>query len=371
MKKNVLKKILLSLMALVLVFSFTACGNEEKGKTEEKPAKEVEAEKDGENKDMENKEGEEASNEEADAPKELEKMSIVLDWYPNAIHCFLYNAIEKGYFADEGIELEILFPANPNDGISMPAAGKADFGVYYMKDVIKSRGDNDVPVKSIGAILQKPVNVVVSLKEKNIKSPKDLKDKKVGYCGSDLSKQIIQEVMKHENTDSSGVEFIDVGFDLMNAMTTGQVDATIDCLENHEVPFMEKQGLELNYFNPNKFGIPDTYEMILISGDKTLEEKPEKVAGFLRACKKGFDDMKNDKKGSLDILFKNQNEENFPLDRDVEEQSLDILLSRMDLDGVEFLTQEDSVWQENIDWMKELGFLENDIKPADLIYKAE
>ena len=61
----------------------------------------------------------------------LEDFNIVLDWYPNAIHSFLYVAQEKGYFADEGLNLVINFPANTNDGISMPAAGKADIGIYY------------------------------------------------------------------------------------------------------------------------------------------------------------------------------------------------------------------------------------------------
>ena len=68
----------------------------------------------------------------------LEDFNIVLDWYPNAIHSFLYVAQEKGYFADEGLNLVINFPANTNDGISMPAAGKADIGIYYLQDAIQT-----------------------------------------------------------------------------------------------------------------------------------------------------------------------------------------------------------------------------------------
>ena len=71
----------------------------------------------------------------------LEDFNIVLDWYPNAIHSFLYVAQEKGYFADEGLNLVINFPANTNDGISMPAAGKADIGIYYLQDADGSGGE--------------------------------------------------------------------------------------------------------------------------------------------------------------------------------------------------------------------------------------
>lgn len=67
---------------------------------------------------------------------QLEDFTLVLDWYPNAIHGFLYDAIEKGYFAEEGLNLVIQFPSNTNDGISLPAAKKADAGMYYLQDAI-------------------------------------------------------------------------------------------------------------------------------------------------------------------------------------------------------------------------------------------
>lgn len=80
----------------------------------------------------------------------LEDFNIVLDWYPNAIHSFLYVAQEKGYFADEGLNLVINFPANTNDGISMPAAGKADIGIYYLQDAIQTAVEENVPIVSVG-----------------------------------------------------------------------------------------------------------------------------------------------------------------------------------------------------------------------------
>lgn len=334
-------KIMTSLLLIVaLAFSLTACSQDKAGAPD------------------------------ANKKSEPEEMSIVLDWYPNAIHAFLYNAIEKGYFADEGIELKILFPANPNDGISMPAAGKADFGIYYMSDMIKARGDENVPIKSVGAIVQDTLNIVLSIDDKNIKRPKDFEGKTIGYSGMVLSMSMIEEMMRHDGADPSKVKFIDVGFDLLNSMTTGQVDATIGCMKNHEIPVLEKEGFKVDVMELYDYGIPNSYEMLILASDKTLETRKEKVDGFLRAIKKGFADMKNDKKGSLDILFKHQNAENFPLDRSVEEKSYDMLLSSMEKSGIKFLEQDAKMWQDYIDWMKKLGFLENDLKADDLIYKA-
>ena len=104
---------------------------------------------------------------------DLKEVDVVLDWYPNALHSFLYVAIEKGYYEEEGLSVNIRFPSNANDAISMVAAGQADIGLYYQQDVIQARAEQNVPVKSIGAVVQGPLNIVLSLKEENITKPED------------------------------------------------------------------------------------------------------------------------------------------------------------------------------------------------------
>ena len=63
--------------------------------------------------------------------KDLREVNVVLDWYPNAIHTFLYTAIERGYFAEEGLDVKIHFPANDNDALALVAAGKAEIGRQF------------------------------------------------------------------------------------------------------------------------------------------------------------------------------------------------------------------------------------------------
>ena len=69
---------------------------------------------------------------------ELRELTVVLDWYPNALHAFLYQAEQAGYFAEEGLTVNIQSPAGVNDAMSMVAAGKADIGLYYQQDVIQA-----------------------------------------------------------------------------------------------------------------------------------------------------------------------------------------------------------------------------------------
>ena len=289
--------------------------------------------------------------------QELRELTVVLDWYPNALHAFLYQAEQAGYFAEEGLTVNIQSPAGVNDAMSMVAAGKADIGLYYQQDVIQARVEQDVPVKSIAAVVQAPLNIILSLKEKDITEPADLAGKTVGYAGTELSEALVHSIMQQSGQDPSSVELIDVGFDLMSSMVTGNVDATIGCLVNHEVPQMEKEGFEVNYFFPDDFGVPQYYEGIFLTNDDMIENEPDVLAGFLRGCQKGFEDFKTDTDAVLQVLLDNQDESNFPLDPDVEKQSCQTLLPLMETADAAFLSQSEACWQENIDWMYDEGLI--------------
>ena len=289
--------------------------------------------------------------------QELRELTVVLDWYPNALHAFLYQAEQAGYFAEEGLTVNIQSPAGVNDAMSMVAAGKADIGLYYQQDVIQARVEQDVPVKSIAAVVQAPLNIILSLKEKDITEPADLAGKTVGYAGTELSEALVHSIMQQSGQDPSSVELIDVGFDLMSSMVTGNVDATIGCLVNHEVPQMEKEGFEVNYFFPDDFGVPQYYEGIFLANDDMIENESDVLAGFLRGCQQGFEGFKTDTDAVLQVLLDNQDESNFPLDPDVEKQSCQTLLPLMETADAAFLSQSEACWQQNIDWMYDEGLI--------------
>ena len=295
------------------------------------------------------------------ADESLRELDVVLDWYPNALHAFMYVAIEKGYYAEEGLQVNIRFPSNANDAISLVAAGRADVGLYYQQDVIQARANQAVPVKSIAAVVQGPLNIVLSLSEKGIASPADLVGKTIGYAGTELSEALIRSIMEAAGADYSDVTMIDVGFDLMSSMTTGNVDATIGCLVNHEVPQMEEEGFSVNWFDLDDYGVPTYYEGVFLANDKMIEAEPEVLAAFLRASAKGFADMKADPEEALSILLANQSAENFPLSETVERKSMEVLLPLMETDDAAFLSQSDACWQENIDWMRAQGLIDGEI----------
>lgn len=298
--------------------------------------------------------------------KELKKFTVVLDWYPNSVHSFIYDAIEKGYYEDEGLDIDIQFPSDTSDALSMTAAGKADIGIYYTQYVIEAVANQDIPIKSVGAVVQEPLAVITSLGDKNIKSPEDLIGKKIGATGSELNELYIKTMIENVGGEEKDVDIVNVGFDLMSAMTSDRVDATIGCMVNHEIPQLEKEGYEVNYFDPTDYGVPDNYELVFVAGDKEISEKSDELKGFLRASQKGYEDMKNDPDAALDLMLNKQSKDNFPLDKDVEKKSLDILIPAMEHDDAPFLSQSDDMWQKNIDWLDEENFTDKKVKVDDV-----
>ena len=311
------------------------------------------------------------TNESEDTAEDLKELDVVLDWYPNALHAFLYVAIDKGYYEEEGLKVNIRFPSNANDAISLVAAGQADIGLYYQQDVILARAGQNVPVKSIGAVVQGPLNIVLSLEEKNITKPEDLVGKTIGYAGTELSEALVRSIMEYAGADYSDVTMVDVGFDLMSSMTTGNVDATIGCLVNHEVPQMEEEGFQVNWFDLDDYGVPTYYEGIFLANDEMIANDSDTLAAFLRASARGFADMKADPEAALATLLANQNEENFPLSETVERKSMETLLPMMETAEATYRSQSDACWQENIDWMLSQGLIEKAVSLDDVRVNLE
>ncbi|MRG88090.1 ABC transporter substrate-binding protein [Salinibacillus xinjiangensis] len=327
-----MKKMYLFLMAIALIFVMTAC----------------------------------SENEEAGESDELTEIDVMLDWYPNAVHSFLYVAQEKGYFEDEGIKVNIQYPANATDPLTLAAAGKVTLGFYYQPDVVMARANENVPVKAVGSIVRSPLNHAVVLENSDIQSPKDLEGKNVGYPGIPLNEALIQTMVASDGGDPEKVDLVDVGFELGSSLVTEQVDAVIGAFVNHEVPVLKHEGHNTRYFNPVDYGVPEYHELIAVTSDQTWEENEEEIKAFWRAATKGYEFMAENQDEALKILLDNQEEENFPLVEEVEAESMEILLPKMESENG-FGSQDKDSWQETIDWLSEVGLIEEKPSVEDIV----
>lgn len=297
--------------------------------------------------------------------KELVEIDIMLDWYPNAVHSYLYAAIENGYFEEEGLDLKIQFPANPTDPINLAAAGRVTLGITYQPDVVIARANQDVPVKAISAIVRSPLNHIVFDVDSDIQSPKDLQGKTVGFPGIPLNEPLIKTMVSYDGGDPSQVSMVDVGFELGSSIMTGRVDAVIGAYINHEVPMLRYKDFETRYFNPVDYGVPSFYELVIVTNDSNWEEREEDIRAFWRAATRGYEFMKNNPEAALDILLSNQDKANFPLIEEVELQSLEILLPKME-STAGFGSQDLASWQETVDWMLQYDLIDKEPSMDDI-----
>ncbi|GAA0318260.1 ABC transporter substrate-binding protein [Oceanobacillus oncorhynchi subsp. oncorhynchi] len=302
--------------------------------------------------------------------KETNTVSIMLDWYPNAVHSYLYVAEEKGYFEEEGIDVDIQFPANPTDPLSLAASGNVTMGLYYQPDVIAARANENIPVKSVAAIVREPLNHIVYRSDAPVNSPKDLEGKQVGYPGIPVNEAIVQTIVEHDGGDYEKVDMLNVEFELGSSLISEQVDAVSGMYVNHEVPVLRSEGYDIDFINPVDYGVPHFYEIVAVTSDETWEEEQENIEAFWRAARKGYDFMIENEEEALQILLDHQDEGKFPLEKEIEAESLSILLPKMESEQG-FGSQEKASWEETAKWLKEYGVIKEIPNIDDIFVNIE
>jgi putative hydroxymethylpyrimidine transport system substrate-binding protein len=290
----------------------------------------------------------------------LTKISVVLDWYPWANHTGLYYAQSKGYFKAEGLDVTIRPPGDSADIIKLVAAGTDHFGISYQTEVISARAAA-VPVKSVAALVQHPLNTIMTLKSANITRPKQLEGKKVGMSGVPSDEPLLRTMMEADGGDYNKIEKVTVGFELMPALLGNKVDAVIGAYAVHESIVAEQQGKPVNVMNIQDWGVPDYYELILVTNDSMLKQNPEVVRKFLRAVVRGYTEVPQNKAAALDALKAAYPE----ADLNVERPGLDLIIPYWTANNVAFGIQTTDRWQSYATWMRQKGLLDKEVKVSD------
>ncbi len=285
------------------------------------------------------------------------KVSVALDWYPWSNHTGLYMAQDRGYYRDEGLDVDIYVPSNPEDVLKLVGSGKDAFGISYQSDVLLAGGEG-IPVKSVAALVQHPLNSVMSLKASGINRPKDLEGKKVGYPGIPGHEALLSTMMEKDGSSIDKVELVNVGYDLVQALIGKKVDAVLGAYWVHESILAEMEGYPVSVMKVEDWGVPDFYELVLVTNEKMAKEQPDVVKRFLSATAKGYADAKKDPAKALDLLVKANPETN----RAMEEKGIQLLMPLW-TDGVpSFGWQTKERWQSYADWMRQKKLLTGDVK---------
>lgn len=215
-----------------------------------------------------------------------QKLKVVLDWFPNPDHAPLIIAQQQGFFKEQGLDVELIGPADPSDPPKWVATKKADIGVTYEPEFMQQI-DHGLPLIRMGTLIDKPLDCIVALQESGIKTIADLKGKKIGAGSSGLSSVMVKTLLDKNGLKKDDVELINVKYNLTQALLSRKVDAVSGMMRNFEVPQLELTGHKIVTFFPEEHHIPNYSVLIFVTHIANINDTrlPKFLAAVKRAVK--------------------------------------------------------------------------------------
>ncbi len=229
-----------------------------------------------------------------------QKLTVMLDWFPNIDHLPLYVAQQEGLFANEGLEVTILTPSSTTDALKLAASGNVDIAVSYEPQVIIGASAG-LRIRVVGRLVEHPLSVLLFLKGKGIEKPADLEGKKIGYTVPGMM-DVLMEAFARIN-GIKDYEPINVGFAIVQSLVAEKVDAIMGPYKNYETVELEEKGYPVGYFELSEWGIPDYDELVFISGERTAKERADALRGFSRAIDRAISRTRKDTGKALAAYF--------------------------------------------------------------------
>lgn len=285
---------------------------------------------------------------------EKKNITFVLDWTPNTNHTGLYVAQEKGYFDEEGLEVEIVQP--PEDGAEvLVASGKAQFGISFQDSMAPAMsGDNMLPITAVAAVLQHNTSGIISRAGEGMSRPKGLEGKKYATWDLDVEKAMVKNVVETDGGSFDKVELIpSTVTDEVSALTSKSVDA-IWIFEGWAGAACELAGLDTDYFSFKDINpVFDYYTPVIISNDSFLKENEETAKAFLRALSKGYKDAADNPSEAADILCKAAPE----LDKELVTASQKYMAEQYQAEAPQWGVIDAGRWNAFYNWLNEEGLV--------------
>ena len=303
-----------------------------------------------------------------DNEPETASVKLALDWYPNANHLGLFIAQQKGYFEEENLEVTMYTPSDPSTVLQTVGAGQDDFGMSYQPDVLLARNEG-VPVVSILGVVQHPLNSLMTLESSGITSPGQLAGKKVGYPGIPTNEPLLETMLKYDGLNGlEDIELVNIGWNISESLISEKVDGVVGAYWTHESINMENIGYPVNVMRMEEWGVPDYYELVLVTSESYLEENEDVAERFVRAIKRGSEEAISDPQAGVDVLVAENPGE---IDEDIDRPGADLLVEMWQLpSGGGFGTQEPARWNSFVQWMKDNDML-NQSLDASAAYRAD
>ena len=317
-----MKKVLALILALTMLLSLTACGG-----------------------------------------KEEETITFVLDWTPNTNHTGIYVALQKGWFEEAGLKVDVVQPPEGGSAL-LVASGKAQFAVTAQDSIAPAlTGENAMPLTTVAAILQHNTSGIVSRAGEGMDTPKGLEGHKYATWDSPVEKATIRQVMAADGGDFDKVERIpSTVTDEVSALKSGDVDA-IWIFYGWAGIACEVAGLPIDYFDFADFDpVLDFYTPIIVSNNDWLENNPETAKAFLAALSRGYEYAAENPKEAADILMEAAPE--LKSNAELVYRSQEYLAGEYIADATRWGEIDPDRWGGYFTWLNDNGLMETPLDPG-------
>jgi putative hydroxymethylpyrimidine transport system substrate-binding protein len=225
-----------------------------------------------------------------------ERLTVAIDFTPNAVHAPIYAARREGLDREHGIRLAIRGPGSSPDSLKLLLAGKADVATLDIQDLGLAR-ERGADVVGIGALVDRPLAAIIAAPE--IKRPRDLEGERVGVSGLPSDPAVLRPIVERDGGDFSKLRLITIGFNAVPNLIQRKV-AAVPAFWSVEGVLLRRRGFRPREFRLDEYGAPRWPEVVLVTTRETLEKRREAIEGLVAALGDGTRSVLDDPDAAVD-----------------------------------------------------------------------
>lgn len=210
----------------------------------------------------------------------------------------VYVAQEKGFFAQEGLQVTVEHSAGGGEHLQLLAAGEVQVTTQDAAVLLQRRAEPGLPLVSIGLVGQQGQQAFVALADSGIETPADWRGRTVGFKGTPPPD--VFAIMEAVGLDQSEVDLVNVGFD-PRVLTEGVVDV-YPVFKSNEPNLIRGWGYDLTMWDAADYGAP-TLGLAYVTTETLVEDEPEALRAFMRAALRGIAYARDNREEAIEIVL--------------------------------------------------------------------
>jgi NitT/TauT family transport system substrate-binding protein len=294
------------------------------------------------------------------------KVKIRLDWKGGAQHAPFYIGQQRGFYREEGLDLDVISGSGSSDTIKQVGSKAVEFGLVDALVLVQG-AQQRVPAKSIAAYYQRTPIVLISPAAKPVTNPRQLLEGiKLGSKKGSATFQGLAALLSANGIQLEQIKLVDIGFGVQPLLVK-QVDAIMGFSMNEPIE-AESAGMSVTMMSISDYGV-NAYGLTLVANPDYMQRQPEIVKAFVRATRRSVAEAVKDSAGAVAAVAAAVAETDVPREAKVLEHTVPYWQGGEAETGG-FGWQTEQRWRDTIDIARRLGLIETALRPEDVFVNA-